>query len=180
MKVSNLHKRIASVLCALVAACSARSTAVSGEQVLPPVTAIAPNFYYHDLQEAKKWYVDKIGFRPIYIDDWLVMVEVAPGMEIALVDGVAGSLKPVADKGAMLTIETEELEEWYRHIDGIEGIEWFSYKVSDGPSQPAHGIREHDTIEEFRILDPGGYIIEFYRWKPEFRPSRTHENKASK
>jgi hypothetical protein len=27
-------------------------------------------------------------------------------------------------------------------------------------------------IEEFRVLDPGGYIIEFYRWKPEFRPSR--------
>lgn len=33
-----------------------------------------------------------------------------------------------------------------------------------------HGIMEHEQIEEFRILDPEGYIIEFFRWKPEDRP----------
>jgi catechol 2,3-dioxygenase-like lactoylglutathione lyase family enzyme len=149
------------------------STPAKEEQRLPPVTAIAPNFYYHDLQKAKEWYVDKLGFRPVFVDDWLVMVEVAPGMEVALVDGVSGSLKPVEEKGAMLTVETEALEEWFQHVSRIEGIEWFQYTGDDAATdQPARAIREHETIEEFRILDPGGYIIEFYRWKPEFRPER--------
>jgi catechol 2,3-dioxygenase-like lactoylglutathione lyase family enzyme len=134
-------------------------TPAKEEQRLPSVTAIAPNFYYHDLQKAKEWYVDKLGFRPVFVDDWLVMVEVAPGMEIALVDGVSGSLKPV--------------EEWFEHVSRLEGVEWFQYTADDAAAdQPARGIREHETIEEFRILDPGGYIIEFYRWKPEFRPER--------
>jgi catechol 2,3-dioxygenase-like lactoylglutathione lyase family enzyme len=141
-------------------------------QQLPHVTAIAPNFYYHDLQEAKEWYVDKLGFRPLFVDDWFVMVEVGPGMEIALVDGAKGALKPVHDKGAMLTIETEALEEWFQYIDSLEGIEWFPYQGDDNERLGARVIREHETIEEFRILDPGGYIIEFYRWKAEFRPSR--------
>jgi imidazolonepropionase-like amidohydrolase len=143
------------------------------DRQLPPVTAVAPNFYYDDLQEAKEWYVDKVGFRPLFVADWLVMVEVAPGMEIALVDGDQGSLKPVEDKGAMLTIETEQLEQWFKHVSSLEGIRWFEYNAGDATgSQPARGIRDHEMIEEFRVLDPGGYIIEFYRWKPEFRPSR--------
>ena len=152
-------------------ACAPGSAAAEDRQ-LPAVTAIAPNFYYEDLEAAREWYVNKIGFEPVFVSDWLVMVEVAPGMEIALVDGEQGSLRPVEEKGAMLTIETEELEQWFRHVSSLEGIRWFEYNAADATPQPVRGIRDHETIEEFRVLDPGGYIIEFYRWKPEHRPVR--------
>lgn len=109
MTLDHFRRAVLAAL-ATMSICPACTSADEG-RALPAVTAIAPNFYYHDLEAARGWYVDKLGFKPVFLSDWLVMVEVAPGMEIALVDGDQGSLKPVEDKGAMLTIETEELED---------------------------------------------------------------------
>jgi len=72
----------------------------------PPVTALVANFYYQDLPAARKWYVDEMGFPVIYNDGWVVIVELGPGMQIALVDGAKGALKAIKDKGAMLAVET--------------------------------------------------------------------------
>ena len=51
-----------------------------------------------------------------------------------------------------------------RDVSKIGGIEWYPYNGED-PRHFKHGIRTHEDYEEFRVLDPGGYIIEFYRWK---------------
>jgi len=145
--------------------------AADNESDLPSVSALVPNFYYADLDAARDWYVDKVGFHPLVDLGWVVIVEIGPGMQLALVDGERGSLQPVAEKGALLVIETEELEAWYQRLSGIDGIEWFQYQTDTKRYRLKHGIMEHREIEEFRVLDPGGYIIEFYRWKPEYRPS---------
>lgn len=100
----------------------------------------------------------------IYDDGWVVIVEVGKGMQIALVDAHKGALKAVKDKGAMLAIETDHLQEWYDYVKAIKGIEWYPYNGED-PQHFQHGIRTHGDYQEFRVLDPGGYIIEFYRWK---------------
>jgi catechol 2,3-dioxygenase-like lactoylglutathione lyase family enzyme len=131
----------------------------------PPVTALVANFYYQDLAAARQWYVNALGFPVIYVDGWVVIVEAGPGMQIALVDQAKGALKAVKDKGTMLAIETSALQEWYDHVRVIKGIEWYPYNGED-PKHFQHGIRQHGDYEEFRVLDPGGYIIEFYRWKP--------------
>ena len=131
----------------------------------PPVKALVANFYYDNLPAAKKWYVDEMGFPAIYDDGWVVIVEVGKGMQIALVDASRGALKAVKDKGAMLAIETGALEQWLDYVREIDGIEWYPYNGED-PRHFKHGIRTHADYEEFRVLDPGGYIIEFYRWKP--------------
>lgn len=104
----------------------------------------------------------------------MVIVEIGPGMQLALVDGEHGSLDPVDEKGALLVIETEELEAWYRHMSAIDGIEWFQYDTDGDRYRLKHGIMEHREIEEFRVLDPEGYILEFYRWKPDFRPESAY------
>jgi catechol 2,3-dioxygenase-like lactoylglutathione lyase family enzyme len=170
----NLRTLVTMLLLAAVAAGPTfgqeRGAAENQDSELPSVTALVPNFYYHDLATAREWYVDKLGFTPIYEGGWVVIVEVAPGMQIALVDGERGTLKPVEDKGALLVIETDELEEWYRYVSRLEGIEWYQYGNESGRYRLKHGIMEHEEIEEFRIVDPGGYIIEFYRWKPAYRP----------
>lgn len=135
----------------------------------PPVTALVTNFYYQDVQAAKEWYAKAMGFPVIYDDGWVIMVEPEPGMQIALVDGAKGALKPVENKGAMLAIETDALPEWYDRVRNIEGIVWYPYNDED-PDNFKHGIRDHKDYQEFRVLDPGGYIIEFYQWKPGYHP----------
>ncbi|MEO8747045.1 MAG: VOC family protein [Rhodanobacter sp.] len=130
----------------------------------PPVKALVANFYYNDLPAAKKRYVQEMGFPVIYDDGWVVIVEVGKGMQIALVDASRGALRAVKDKGAMLAIETDAVEGWNGYVRKIDGIEWYPYNGED-PRHFKHGIRKHGDYEEFRVLDPGGYIIEFYRWK---------------
>lgn len=135
----------------------------------PPVNALIPNFYYEDLPAARKWYVEKLGLKPLYDAGWVVIVELGKGMQIALVDGAKGELRAVQEKGTMLSIETDALSEWYDRVRQIEGIEWYRSKKAESAAQPGH-ITEHEDIREFRIVDPGGYLIEFYQWKPAFRP----------
>lgn len=133
---------------------------------LPAVNAIVPNFYYKDLAAARAWYIDKIGFKALYDDGWVVILAIGDGMQLALVDGTKGLMRPVEEKGTMLSIETDALEEWHKRIGAIDGIHW----VKPDGDKPIGQINDHKDIEEFRVLDPGGYLIEFYRWKPEYRP----------
>lgn len=141
------------------------------DRSLPPVNALVPNFYYEDLDAARTFYIDKLGF-PIVADiGWVVIVEIAPGRQLALVDGDKGTLSPVSDKGVLLVIETDALEQWYDYITAIDGIDWYQYGLDfrDGV-RLRHGIMDHETIQEFRIVDPEGYIIEFFRWKENAKP----------
>ena len=129
----------------------------------PPVNAVVTNFYYADLAAARKWYVDGLGLKPIYDDGWVVILEFGPGMQLALVDGAKGAMRPVAEKGTMLSVETDSLDDWHERLAAIPGVTWYK-----GQS----GVTEHKDIHEVRALDPGGYLVEFYRWKDAYRPKR--------
>lgn len=144
-------------------------TAASAAVGAPPlsVNAIVPNFYYTDLAAARAWYVNELGLKPIYDDGWVVILEFGPGMQLALVDGERGFLKPVQDKGTMLSIETDDIDGWYARAQRAKGARWLKGREI---VVAAPGLNEHKDIYEFRLVDPGGYIVEFYRWKPEFRP----------
>ena len=149
--------------CLLMSLFACAAAARQPARTPPPVKALVANFYYNDLPAAKRWYVEEVGFPVIYDDGWVVIVEVGKGMQIALVDASRGALRAVKDKGAMLAIETDALEDWYSYVSGIHDIKWYPYNGED-PHNFKHGIRKHGDYEEFRVLDPGGYIIEFYRW----------------
>jgi catechol 2,3-dioxygenase-like lactoylglutathione lyase family enzyme len=119
MTIGN-YFRAALASAVVIAAVTSASLAneLEDDRILPAVTALVPNFYYHDLEAAREWYVGKLGFQPVSDWGWGVIVEVGPGMQIALVYGARGTLRPVDEKGTMLVIETEELEAWYR--SGVE------------------------------------------------------------
>lgn len=105
----------------------------------------------------------KLGFKKLTDEDWVVIFKITDTSYIGLVNATGGSLKPTAEKGALLSIETAELESWYEKLDAIDGIHMI------------HGIERSDDgmIEEFRMTDPGGYIVEFFRW-------RSHRAEAEK
>lgn len=122
----------------------------------PDIAGAITFFYYDDLDAAVRWYRDVIGFEPYLVQDWLVLMRVGPGHSLGLVDAVSGSQRPIQglNKGATLSIETQELEQWHSRLKAAG-----SAGLDDG-FQP--GCRGRTT--EFRVRDPGGYFVEFFRW----------------
>ena len=113
-------------------------------------------FYYDNLDEAVRWYRDVIGLEPLMSEDWIALLQITPGHRLGLVAASEGSQSPVAgpNKGAMLSIETDHLEDWHRRFRevGADGLD-------DGFQAGCRGR----TIE-FHVRDPGGYLVEFFRW----------------
>lgn len=144
-----------------VASGMSQTAVANGEGVRPPITGGVPFFYYQNLEEAANWYEHKLGLKKTAEKDWVVVFELTPTSYIGLVNASGGSLIPAENKGALLSIEAEQLEAWYEYLKDVPGINMI------------HGIEEgaYGMIEEFRMSDPGGYIVEFFRWKlsPEQR-----------
>ena len=132
--------------------CYAQQTQSPG---LPATSGMLTFFYYDDHDAAIDFYSNTLGFEIIIDEGWLVVVEAAPGSRIAITNATDGFLRPVKDKGAVIAIETEALEAWYDRLKGKDGIEFL------------YGWENGDYVQQFRMYDPGGYLVEFFRWKPE-------------
>ena len=59
----------------------------------------------------------------------------------------------------MYSIDTADLEDWYERLKNVEGI-----RRPQVVQESSNGM-----IEVCSITDPGGYIIEFFRWR-DHRP----------
>ena len=57
----------------------------------------------------------------------------------------AGALRPIEEKGALLSIDTAELEAWWDKVKDAPGIE-----IKNGIITGADGM-----IEQFSLYDPG-------------------------
>ena len=132
----------------------------------PSIAGGVPFFYYSDFPAAVDWYKNKLGLKPLTEEDWVVVFELTSTSYIGLVNATGGALKPTADKGALLSIDTVELEAWWDKVKDMEGIE-----IKNAIITGADGM-----IEQFSLYDPGGYIVEFFRWK-EHRPEAQRYNK---
>ncbi len=128
----------------------------------PPIAAGVTFFYYDDLDEAADWYENKLGLNRVTDEGWVVIFEWTDSLHLGLVNATEGSLKPTEDKGAMYSIETAELEAWYDKLKDVDGI-----NMMQGIQESSNGM-----IEVFSVTDPGGYIIEFFRWRSH-RPEAT-------
>ena len=129
----------------------------------PSIAGGVPFFYYNDLNAAANWYENKLRLKKVTDEEWVVIFELTDTSYLGLVNASGGSLKTTDAKGVLLSIETAELENWYEKVKNVEGINMI------------HGIEEGagGMIDEFRMVDPGGYIIEFFRW-------RSHREEAKK
>lgn len=158
-------KRLQLNLILVVALLFVQPASANGVNLHPPITGGVPFFYYDDLKAAANWYETQLGLKKVAEKNWVVVFELTPSSYIGLVNASGGSMVPTEKKGALLSIEAEELEAWYDYLKDKPGI-----KLIHGIEEGASGM-----IEEFRMMDPGGYIVEFFRWKltPE---QRLHSN----
>jgi len=121
----------------------------------PAIAAGVPFFYYQDLAGAADWYERKLGLERTTDKDWVIIFRLTPTSYIGLVNATDGTLHPTAEKGAMLSIESPALEAWYQRLSATKGVEMVS-----GIETGAKGM-----IDKFVVRDPGGYLVEFFRWK---------------
>ncbi len=120
------------------------------------VDGVITLFYYADVPATARWYEQAIGFEKVLDYGWLAIFRIIDHAYLGLVSGEVGSQQPIAgaNKGAMVTIATRDLERWHRHLvdTGVAGVESHLQRGCEG-----------DTLE-FKIRDPGGYTLEFFQW----------------
>jgi len=141
----------------LTSSCASIDRNSSAGDQNPSIASGIPFFYYNDLKEAANWYENKLGLKRLTNEDWVVIFELTDSSYLGLVNATGGSLAPTENKGTLLSIETAELEAWYEKLKDVDGINMI------------HGIEvgAQGMVQEFRMTDPGGYIVEFFRWRSD-------------
>ncbi|WP_232476348.1 VOC family protein [Flavisphingomonas formosensis] len=123
---------------------------------LPRISGAVTLFYYDEIETASHWYENVIGFEKQVDLDWLALFRIADQAYLGLVAANAGSQRPIpgANKGAILSIVTTDLEKWHRRLfaAGVAG-------TGQGLEIGCGGL----SIE-FKVRDPGGYTLEFLEW----------------
>lgn len=122
----------------------------SGE---PTADATIVNLYYADLGAAARFWRDGLGF-PVTVDQgWALLLRLARGSFLGLVDGARGHLRPQPTNAVLVTLVVEDLPAWRARVDkaGARGI-------------TAIEQRDDLGIERFFCRDPGGYELEFQRF----------------
>ncbi len=113
-------------------------------------------FYYDDMQPARAFYSEILGFRMILDREWAVIFAVTDSFQLALVEGLTGSQVPIpgTNKGTMLSLVTGDLVAVHDRM------------VALGVPLVQPGIRSgcRGRALEFHLRDPGGYTIEFLQW----------------
>ncbi len=160
------RKSIATFFLALIVHAMLLAPAIAADDSTPSIAGGVPFFYYNDLDAAASWYENKLGLKKVTSEKWVVIFELTGSAQLGLVNATGGSLRPSENKGVVLSIETAELEAWYEKLKDVEGI-----NMIHGIEPGAEGM-----IEEFRMTDPEGYIVEFFRWRAD-RPEAKKYNR---
>lgn len=138
--------------------CFAADGSVAGEHEgaassIPSVETPMVFFYYSDLEEAIRFYSSALGFKQLYRDDKIALVEIHPNMTLGLISAGAGyHTPPETSAAAMLSLTTPDIEGWYDRVKAQGDI-----KILRELGTSARG-------DSFLIADSQGYTIEFFRW----------------
>jgi predicted enzyme related to lactoylglutathione lyase len=120
------------------------------------VKGVLTFFYYENLSAAVDFYQRIVGLKKVQDFGWCAILELQPRTYVSLVNATAGSQRPLTgpNKGVQLSIETADLEACLQHMQRL-GIASAATALEPGC--------EGRTVE-FKIVDPGGYTVEFFRW----------------
>jgi catechol 2,3-dioxygenase-like lactoylglutathione lyase family enzyme len=129
---------------------------MSGSPGAERVTGVLTMFYYEDLPAAADWYVNKLGFERVQEFEGLVLLRIEGTSHLALIGAGYGSQRPFPgrDKGAILSIQTDALEQWHERLSAMD---------VEGAGQGLRNGAGGRTVE-FKVYDPEGYTIEFFSW----------------
>lgn len=117
-------------------------------------------FYYEDLEAAARFYEDVLELRATMNEDWVKIFRITATSSVGLVLEGRGFHGVSADKPAMLSMVTKDVDAWYRRLEDA-GV------VIRSELAPPDAAREEGgaPIRGFIAQDPGGYTVEFFSWE---------------
>lgn len=117
-------------------------------------------FYYEDLAAQVPFYEDLLGLEKTMDEDWVKIYRITPTSSVGLVLQGRGFHAVSADKPAMLSIVTDDVDAWYRRLVDAD------VRVRSELPPPAAGQESGKApVRGFVVEDPGGYTIEFFSWR---------------
>lgn len=139
----------------LVAICLVLSVASAGAQGPPPVSEQVTFLYYEDLEEARAFYADVLGFELAFDLEWVKILRISKTSSVGLVNASGGAHRPSADKPVMVSmvVAPEDVDPWHAYLKG-KGVD-----VGEGPKTGADG-----HVRAFGFKDPAGYTLEVFAW----------------
>jgi len=111
--------------------------------------------YYKDLPRATRFYKDVVGLELLTEYDNASVFIIANGAYLICVDAAKGMHSADEPKSVALAFLTDQLPEWYAHVQAQNVPIKYTYKPREGGP--------HDG---FVAIDPEGYLLEFEEFKP--------------
>ncbi len=122
----------------------------------PSIVSHVTFHYYKDLAAAEHFYRDILGLEKTYDGPWVKMFRITGQSVVGLLDEREATFRaPTTTPSVMLSIETTDLEGWNEQLKSRGAV---FMKELDPESK-------HPLVDSIMLKDPGGYTVEFFRWK---------------
>jgi catechol 2,3-dioxygenase-like lactoylglutathione lyase family enzyme len=117
-------------------------------------------FYYDDLEVQIPFYEGLLSLKPTLVEDWVRIYRITETSSVGLVKNGRGFHAVSADKPAMLSLVTPDVDAWYAKLveAGVKVLKELPPPAD--PGQPGAA-----PVRGFIVEDPGGYTIEFFHWR---------------
>jgi len=112
--------------------------------------------YYSNFEEAVKFYESVMDFKQIEQTvplKWVSIYRATGNSFVGIVDETKGTLKAAREKPVMLSWVSNDVNAWYQYLKG-KGV-----SIIRAPK-----TNQETGIRAMLVKDPGGYMLEFFRW----------------
>ncbi|MDZ4728502.1 MAG: VOC family protein [Xanthomonadales bacterium] len=137
-----------------------QSVAVAAdEKTMAQIEGTVTFFYYDDIQAAAPFYGELLQL-PLTMDtEWVKIYQITATSSVGLVLQGRGFHEVAADKPAMLSMVTDDVDAWYERLKSANTV-----ILTELP--PANAVKSEGSapVRGFVAQDPGGYTIEFFSW----------------
>jgi len=117
-------------------------------------------FYYENLQAQVPFYEGLLGLEKTLDVDWVKIYRITATSSVGLVLQGHGLHEVSADKPAMLSMVTDDVDAWYKKMkDASVRI------ISELPEPGLENDPGGAPVRGFIVEDPGGYTIEIFSWQ---------------
>lgn len=136
------------------------SASPAGDNSLPVIKGTVTFFYYDDLESAARFYEDLLQLPKTMNEDWVKIYQASPSSSVGLVQNGRGFHEVTADKPAMFSMVTDDVDAWYAHLKTADVTMLKELPPPDKEKKPGTA-----PVRGFVAEDPGGYTIEFFSWQ---------------
>jgi len=109
--------------------------------------------YFKDLKEPAMFFEATLGLEKVDDQGFAKIYRISGGAFLGIVDASQGYCKAASEQNTLITLVTEDVDQWYAHLKS-RGI-----RIDTPPK-----IHAKANVEGFFFQGPGGYAFEVQRF----------------